>query len=639
MSAYPYEPLLSPDSFRLLLLHPAASHDAELRGSLLNTTLSECDYDLIDPYTALSYFWGSPQRPCQLFLDGNLFPITQSLNDALRDLRDATRVRRVWADALCINQEDDPERSSQVRMMGRIYSTAHNTVIHLGLLTSEACHVLSLAPRKSCEVASNLTSTDTREVIAQAVGDLLSRAWFKRVWVLQELVLSRDPWVQCGNRRIRWTDFCHLLLVDLARAPRNEDGEAKLRVLADMNTSRVHGLRLPLHRAVQARRGLGATNPRDFVYANFGIINDLAIVNRYLQVDYSISVARTFAKVAQYMYDQLGIENLIYHTDAPSSHRISGLPSWAPDWTRGASYTMPMRKDNHLNHMKLIGIHHAFTAGNLPPVLGHIGFSVDTIDSVGCVMHSDDRLLPITAEYEQAIVDLTNMYRNGYASGDKFGTYRHVPLKGKEIQHENLCNIVGAVWAQFIKDRLSQTWLSDGGESTCRGDISFPDFFAQWLSSEATKQREFVGSETTGLLALLRNHFTRTKGQSELANRRLVSTRGGRCGVVPSAAKAGDIVAYLAGSHTAVVLRHTRGLGKQEQEVERALLALLRQPGHGVVSTVYQHNEEEFWRVPEQHDPHIEHYEIIGEGYLDGYVGWTLKSPPKTTEMRIFALH
>ncbi|KAF0323034.1 HET domain-containing protein [Colletotrichum asianum] len=138
MTAYQYEPL-SPGSIRLLVLQPSASPDADLRGSLLCTTLSECNYDLIDNYTALSYVWGSNERPCLIYLDGKEFlPITQSLSDALRDMRDATRARRIWADALCINQGDILERNNQVRLMGKIYEVASNTIIHFGRLTEDA---------------------------------------------------------------------------------------------------------------------------------------------------------------------------------------------------------------------------------------------------------------------------------------------------------------------------------------------------------------------------------------------------------------------------------------------------------------------------------------------------------------------
>ncbi|GKT50829.1 uncharacterized protein ColSpa_11010 [Colletotrichum spaethianum] len=98
----------------------------------------------------------------------------------------------------------------------------------------------------------------------------------------------------------------------------------------------------------------------------------------------------------------------------------------------------------------------------------------------------------------------------------------------------------------------------------------------------------------------------------------------------------GDHIVYLAGSETAVVLRQVGGL--VQEEVERALLRALRQPEHGVISVADQ-NGEEFWRVPEQGDVLISHFDVVGEGYVDDYTGWPLKDPPKVLDMRVFALH
>ena len=40
--------------------------------------------------------------------------------------------------------------------------------------------------------------------------DILEGPWFTRVWVFQELLLSRDPWLQCGSQRIRWGELHNL---------------------------------------------------------------------------------------------------------------------------------------------------------------------------------------------------------------------------------------------------------------------------------------------------------------------------------------------------------------------------------------------------------------------------------------------
>ncbi|KAK1523913.1 HET domain-containing protein [Colletotrichum costaricense] len=661
---YDYEPLSSTgtgtsgggndnDAFRLLLLEPSAARADQLRGSLRNTTLAECDYDLIDPYTALSYVWGTSERACRIRLvDGggreHLFAITASLDDALRDLRDPTRVRRVWADALCIDQDNVDERNAQVRLMGQIYSTAHSTVIHLGHLTPDVTEVFSV-PR---DFAPEPGTDNGESTAVAAIGEggpwsLLSKTWFERVWVFQELVLSRDPWVQCGSRRIRWREFCAFFLGAAGKgsSPRAQNDEERRRVLADMNASWASQSRLPLHRAIKARRGLGATNPADFVYATFGIISDLGTVEQYLQIDYNMSVGRTFGKVAQYMFYELGIEQMVFHVDdAPASKRVDGLPSWAPDWNLEASYTkknpLCMIQDNSLDHIRVKKeVHHAFTQSSnsdLPLVMGHIGMKVDKIKHVSCVMPSGLQTSYLTTDYDTARSELMGMYRNAYASGDRFGQYRHVPLKGKEAEHERLCRVVGTTWAGAVENSHRQS--SVFGDQTGKGDTGFLEALESWLTSEASKKREFVGSGTNGVIKRLYGYFARTGGDSDLEGRRLASTEGGRMSIVPAQASAGDVIAYLVGSNTPVVLR-SRDAGVHGPEIEHVLLESLRQPGCGVVTMTNEQKEEELWRVPRQGEFAAEHFSVIGEAYLDGHVGWALKYLPKESDMRIFALH
>jgi Heterokaryon incompatibility protein (HET) len=48
------------------------------------------------------------------------------LTKALTAFRLPFTSRRIWVDALCINQNDIVERQSQVRLMGAVYGTAEN---------------------------------------------------------------------------------------------------------------------------------------------------------------------------------------------------------------------------------------------------------------------------------------------------------------------------------------------------------------------------------------------------------------------------------------------------------------------------------------------------------------------------------
>ncbi|KAJ9136965.1 hypothetical protein NKR19_g8389 [Coniochaeta hoffmannii] len=146
---FAYRPLTEPDAIRLLVLEPAPDDRDALRGTLLHTILALCDYELIEPYTTLSYVWGPSAETGTIYLSGHAVTITATLASALCRLRDETRPRRIWADALCIDQSTIPERSQQVTLMGIIYGVATHTVIYLGPSTPEFDLVLRSAPRAS----------------------------------------------------------------------------------------------------------------------------------------------------------------------------------------------------------------------------------------------------------------------------------------------------------------------------------------------------------------------------------------------------------------------------------------------------------------------------------------------------------
>jgi Heterokaryon incompatibility protein (HET) len=54
----------------------------------------------------------------------------------------------MWADAICINQEDISERNAQVRLMGDIYSNASKVATYVGEAPKEDVHVVEALVRK-----------------------------------------------------------------------------------------------------------------------------------------------------------------------------------------------------------------------------------------------------------------------------------------------------------------------------------------------------------------------------------------------------------------------------------------------------------------------------------------------------------
>ena len=59
--------------------------------------------------------------------------MTRSLAGALFQLRYTNKHPILWADAVCINQEDKEEKCKQVKIMDHIYSHASQVLIWLGL--------------------------------------------------------------------------------------------------------------------------------------------------------------------------------------------------------------------------------------------------------------------------------------------------------------------------------------------------------------------------------------------------------------------------------------------------------------------------------------------------------------------------
>ncbi|KAK0633784.1 heterokaryon incompatibility protein-domain-containing protein, partial [Immersiella caudata] len=84
------------------------------------------------PYVALSYVWGSSDRAHELECNGHKVLITQTLEAALRHLRDQAENRCLWIDQICINQDNDEDRTHQLHIMKRIYQMATKVVSWLG---------------------------------------------------------------------------------------------------------------------------------------------------------------------------------------------------------------------------------------------------------------------------------------------------------------------------------------------------------------------------------------------------------------------------------------------------------------------------------------------------------------------------
>ena len=155
MAKYEYSPLDSAGSqFRLLTLPFEIKevlryrHNKPLTGSLKHYYLPSPSLPRAERikrstrmpiFKALSYVWGNDSRSHEILIDGRPLSITANLHAALRDLQSESAFGDcvVWADAICINQDDFAERSAQIRLMRDVFHLAANVRVWLGPRTDE----------------------------------------------------------------------------------------------------------------------------------------------------------------------------------------------------------------------------------------------------------------------------------------------------------------------------------------------------------------------------------------------------------------------------------------------------------------------------------------------------------------------
>lgn len=88
---------LPPGYMRLLYLLPGQNEDP------LQAVLNHIRCDQAGTYQALSYVWGTDKCTKELITPDGIIPLTASLHNALRSLRQTEQAIMVWADAVCIN--------------------------------------------------------------------------------------------------------------------------------------------------------------------------------------------------------------------------------------------------------------------------------------------------------------------------------------------------------------------------------------------------------------------------------------------------------------------------------------------------------------------------------------------------------
>lgn len=192
-----------------LMSHP--DRDAPIRCQLVEQSLRHPDSRRATClYEALSYVWGSGNKPLSIFLDKGCLHVTKNLYEALLGLRDRYLPRIIWIDAICINQNDTGEREHQVGMMAEIYARASRVIVWLeeiivdgdrggGEVITNCDHALEVISK----AATHGRPTEFLHTDREVVATLLRRSWFQRVWVSTKRPIQLAVVINSGCRYCR----------------------------------------------------------------------------------------------------------------------------------------------------------------------------------------------------------------------------------------------------------------------------------------------------------------------------------------------------------------------------------------------------------------------------------------------------
>jgi len=176
-----------------------------------------------------------------------------NLVEALWAIRDPIEPKLVWANSICINQNDDMEKGQQVKRMGRVYQNAKGVLIWLNKDTeaiAEDCFNLIQQTNKYLDTQLEIYGSWSKvpkiavpcpissdKLRWRKVNKLMKLPWFNRLWVIQEAGLAKSCVLLWGEHRMSMAELCELSLWLRSRADLcNITGQHEAQKLADTFT-------------------------------------------------------------------------------------------------------------------------------------------------------------------------------------------------------------------------------------------------------------------------------------------------------------------------------------------------------------------------------------------------------------------
>lgn len=612
-------------------------------------------------FSALSYVWGYPPVWVDIRADGAAISVTQNFVDAVRDvhrfwtskgLDRPLESRRLWADAVCINQEDVTEKNFQVPLMKEIYSGAEQVLSWLGksgepsdgafealqLIYDELAllHEDSSDDLKWLERHPGLCHgyAGDRKGPWESIDSLMHISYWNRVWIFQEVYLARSLLLISGSKALdseslqivqQWYEsailgrksppehvsantwafvkyrsslFESILAIEKARDMISDLKRRQSRIRSILKNGMSDDAVI-FYEQVETHvlllyylaGNLESTDPKDYIYALLGISGlniELDYSSKKPASDVYLSFLRLWEQCCTMLrpyspaYAEAGILDLwflIYAGAAPdnSPNSVLELPSWAPNFpaitapnVNGESYSIASLSRSPVGEDMFDKVVEQWRVDGTSLYCPCI--KIDRIAHTGPVVG----VVPVLDLISWTLESISQ--RQGYPAGYHSAIAMHQVLMGQQFD-EDLGNVVlptledafGMICLFLIRSRRS-------GQGQVVEDKAFlkrMESLAQSLLIELGRQDQFsifceelqrciddndakVSSSVADILDGQKLHGIQLQLKLVLSlsvGHGIAQTRRGYLGKFPAFVREDDVVCFLKGYDTPVVLR------------------------------------------------------------------------------------
>lgn len=414
-------------------------------------------------------------------------------------LRHADSARAIWVDAICINQGDINERNHQVHIMRRIYSRAASVIVWLGSESKPSRAAMDLI------IECNRTGTDKlldyKEDALRGLSDLFLRSWWRRIWIVQEVVAARELVIMCGRYILPW-NFVTNVCGEIRRKEFSRHGRSKFlrssgyRNFTALNDFRRERGRMSLTKYLQCTKDYEASDMRDKLYALIGVASDISPED--IVPDYTKSTRTVFFDLVLFLVTRRRSLDIISSGRLLRQEAAKDIPSWLPDW-RTSEGLRPLNSEgiDAASYQASGNTQSVVRMDAFPLALEVEGIVVDKIDFFGgSITSSAQENLPTLRRWQY-------IAGQHLCSGNNFGEvtppeFWTTIVAGKKYPAAWLVagkNYMAAGESgKLLKERLKA--LDCGAQSFVAGDASqeswVTDYFADAVTRAVMGRRFFI---------------------------------------------------------------------------------------------------------------------------------------------------